>query len=288
MIEIKIIDAANEKADVLRTIAQCINQLADFKEAVEAKEIPKPEAVLTPAGLLPTPQKPSESAAIYHTAEPISDSRTYLPPEMRPFEPALVPPANNPFAKPPAPVADHIVQTVKAPSIPVPPPIAPALPPIPQVAPTDPTKVPSTVPATDADAAGLPWDARIHSRTKSKNIDGTWKLMRGVNPATVKAVKDELQQRTASPAIYTGHVPGTPVVVPGIPPAPVSVATVADFPSLMTKATQSIEAGLITPDRILQIVKEMGLNSLAAVATRPELISIVMDRIEAATLVGSN
>ena len=35
----------------------------------------------------------------------------------------------------------------------------------------------------DLDSAGRPWDARIHTKVKTKTVNGQWKLLRGVKPA---------------------------------------------------------------------------------------------------------
>lgn len=70
-------------------------------------------------------------------------------------------------------------------------PAVPAPPvPVPSV-PTAPVASPSLA---DVDSTGLPWDERIHSGTKAKNADGTWRARRGMNDAAkVKEVEAELR-----------------------------------------------------------------------------------------------
>lgn len=51
------------------------------------------------------------------------------------------------------------------------------------------TPGPVEVSDVTVDAAGLPWDARIHSGAKSKLANGNWKLLRGVDPALVASVE---------------------------------------------------------------------------------------------------
>lgn len=52
----------------------------------------------------------------------------------------------------------------------------------------------SDTPATPAtDAAGLPWDERIHASSKALNADGTWRRKRGVDETTVARVEAELR-----------------------------------------------------------------------------------------------
>lgn len=106
----------------------------------------------------------------------------------------------------------------------------------------------SATPATGAviselDSTGLPWDERIHASGKSRNKDGSWRLRRGVEPATVTSVTQELHARMinsvpAPPMNLSTQefhaqvpVPGVPAVaptfpgsvpVPPFPPAPVA------------------------------------------------------------------
>jgi hypothetical protein len=47
--------------------------------------------------------------------------------------------------------------------------------------------------AAEVDVTGTPWDARIHSGSKSKNADGTWRKMRGVSDEKFNAVMAELK-----------------------------------------------------------------------------------------------
>lgn len=67
--------------------------------------------------------------------------------------------------------------------------------------------------APEVDSSGLQYDERIHSGTKAKNKDGSWKQRRGVDDATIAAVESELLAK------YT--VPPAPPAAPAIPPAPV-------------------------------------------------------------------
>lgn len=57
--------------------------------------------------------------------------------------------------------------------------------------------------APELDTQGLPWDGRIHSGSKSKNKDGSWRLKRDLPDATRDAVLTELRQLMAAPAPVT-------------------------------------------------------------------------------------
>jgi len=70
-----------------------------------------------------------------------------------------------------------------------------------------------TAPATDA--TGLPWDERIHAKSKNTNKDGSWKKARGVSDALVAQVEAELRGRVASPIPTTGNA-----LPPSQPPSP--------------------------------------------------------------------
>lgn len=106
-----------------------------------------------------------------------------------------------------------------------------------------------TTSTTDVDAAGLPWDERIHSSSKEKLVkDNTWKLKRGVDKNLVAQIEAEYRAagfldtrnavnapvggaavQTPVPPTNTAAVPGAGAAVggglPGLPggmPAPVT------------------------------------------------------------------
>jgi hypothetical protein len=105
----------------------------------------------------------------------------------------------------------------------------------------------------ERDSENLPWDARIHSETKKKNADGTWRFRRGLDETVKHTVYGELvatygkaAQLSAMPAPATGAaVPPQPPVPPAPvpaeptaaqafggapPPPPIPTATVLPFP----------------------------------------------------------
>lgn len=75
-------------------------------------------------------------------------------------------------------------------------------PPVPAVASNDaaPEDTASADSAATTDAAGLPWDERIHAGSKVMNADGTWRRKRGVDEATAQAVEAELRGVPQAPA----------------------------------------------------------------------------------------
>ena len=66
----------------------------------------------------------------------------------------------------------------------------------------------ATVPTVALDANGLPWDARLHAGTKTKNADGTWRALR--KPAAPKAdVEADLLAGLAARPTAVPPPPGT-------------------------------------------------------------------------------
>jgi hypothetical protein len=55
--------------------------------------------------------------------------------------------------------------------------------------------------STEVDVNGTPWDARIHSTTKSKTKDGAWRKMRGVSDEQYNAVIAEIGQAKPAPVV---------------------------------------------------------------------------------------
>ncbi len=83
--------------------------------------------------------------------------------------------------------------------------------------------------ASTLDKAGLPWDSRIHAKTKTTNKDGTWKYAVGVDrEVLVPQVEAELRQQYPAPEANDQPVsePVTPAAATP-PGAPVNVASSA-------------------------------------------------------------
>lgn len=126
---------------------------------------------------------------------------------------------------------------------------------------------------SELDSEGLPWDSRIHAKTKTKNADLTWKILR--RPKTfdttedwesfISSVKAEL--KLAAPATTDDSVPppndfGTTTTDDNVPPPNEFGATTEEtpapaeeenitFPVLMKFVTGS--KGAITQDMFQEI-----------------------------------
>ena len=96
------------------------------------------------------------------------------------------------------------------------------------------------------DSEGYPWDARIHSETRNKNQDGSWRIRRGVDKDLVDAVRLEFKNGAANAAelmdtpaappapsapAFGGELPQGATPVEPAPAAPAPAAPVAPAPS---------------------------------------------------------
>ncbi len=167
----------------------------------------------------------------------------------------------------------HDVQPepIAVPSLPVaaPPPL-----PVPLPADSDDNgAVDASAPALDVE--GLPWDARIHGKTKTRNQDGSWRKRRGVDDAAVAAVEAELRARLSPPMPVPVEVPVAPpmpvevpvAVVPVAPPMPVEVAPVPVAPPMPTTIP---EPAVVAPVAPPMPVAEVPVSSPPPAAPPPE------------------
>lgn len=177
----------------------------------------------------------------------------------------------------------------------------------------------AAVPVAAVDATGLPWDARVHSESKAKNKDGSWRTRRNLVPGLLEAVTAELRGSVATltvpaqpataadvaavavppppppvslPAPGAVVVPPPPSVsLPGVPPPPPPAAAVLpgngtqplDFPTLMKKITQATMTGKLRQDEIPPMLKLLGVDSLTALAAKPDCWAAVSAAVTAKT-----
>lgn len=154
---------------------------------------------------------------------------------------------------------------------------------------------PPGAPAVDVklDGRGYPWDARIHSSSRAQLAKPPhgWKPLRGVDPALVELVEAEWRAlRTGTPPATAAAVQAeAPAIDPAVafptlqpgesaslfadtpppvaPPAPVApAAPPATFAELMGRVASAGKMEQATAAAV-----ELGAQSLALVATRPEL-----------------
>jgi hypothetical protein len=118
-----------------------------------------------------------------------------------------------------------------------------------------------TLPTPDVDSRGLPWDERIHAGTKVLNVDGTWRNKRGVDKNLLAQVEAELQgEHITEPEV------ATPIPTPT--PTPATQEEEWTFGGLMGQITiREVDA-----DKVLDAVQAVGLESIALLAARPDLV----------------
>ena len=135
--------------------------------------------------------------------------------------------------------------------------------------------------SVELDTQGMPWDIRIHARTKTKMKDGSWKKLRGVGPNVVKQVEAELKAVQNIPAPPPSvAVPVPPVTAAAVQAPAVAVAAVPGFTDLMSLVTKSITEGKLKRDQVVEVLKPFGIPSLPLVSTRLDLIPAIMLALE--------
>lgn len=211
-----MIDMAVESVAGLRLAAQF---LLDHAAIIEGDTLTN-----VPAGTLPV-------VPVAPLAPPAPSNIVPFPPPPPPVVPVAANPAPSmgngqtaPIA-PPAPTATPSA-SISAPAVPAPP--------VPSMIPNSASPATTTTGVIERDSAGMPWDARIHQKGKSKKKDHTWKLQKGIDPAIVQGVLQDLQARgLMAPPVPNTPVPvgaSAPVSLPPVPPAPGPNGAGAHFP----------------------------------------------------------
>lgn len=131
------------------------------------------------------------------------------------------------------------------------------------------------------DAAGLPWDARIHSESKATVADGTWRKRRGVDPELVKQVEAELRGEVpaaaATPAVTEPSasipVPPPPAPIPEPPPAPTPEAAPARS---LTDLSAAVAQGKLKMTDLIAKAQEQGCADVVALTDNPLALAAVI------------
>jgi hypothetical protein len=75
--------------------------------------------------------------------------------------------------------------------------------------------------ADEFDRSGVPFDVRIHQKSRNQKKDGTWKLQKGIDDSVVAAVMQELAPRMLkAPAVAPPAPSATPAPVGASAPVP--------------------------------------------------------------------
>jgi hypothetical protein len=171
-----------------------------------------------------------------------------------------------------------------------PPPVAETLAPISMAEVAD-SRATAPVETEDLDANGLPWDARIHAATKTKDAKGNWKYLRGVDrDVLVPEIEAELRETMGDDGAWDavdadpnaqpdGHI-GTIITdtppAPPAPPAPVApTATPSTSVTTFAQLVTGITSKSIPEDKVNAALAVVGLQHFALLGARPDLIPTV-------------
>lgn len=229
------------------------------------------EKTVTKTSLIPTDTEASTTAEDHHVVLHADGTQAFAPAATD--DPTAVfggeapKPAAAVAPTPPAPVA----------------PVAPTAPASTTPAPTTPNSEIAT------DNAGMPWDRRIHSESKSINkTDGLWRTKRGVDPELVKSVEAELRNVMTIPKPDPAPTPTVDPapVAPTAPTAPVAPAsaqastTPKNLGELMIVAQQLVASGKIASlDVVRATAAELGVVALPLLGTRPDMVEAVYNKL---------
>jgi hypothetical protein len=159
---------------------------------------------------------------------------------------------------------------------------------------------------TEYDSAGVPWDARIHQKAKSKKKDLTWKIQKGLDPLIVQGVIAELSAngklrqadafppkaaeapsppssaaasvfgKTPLPAGAEAPQPPAPPVNNAPPPPPPSDAQPGTaFRTLVARFAAATKAGHMTPQQLNALCQANGAPNIMALNSMEHLIPAV-------------
>jgi hypothetical protein len=137
--------------------------------------------------------------------------------------------------------------------------------------------------SVSVDSSGLPWDARIHSASRSLNADGTWRAKRGLNTDAKVQVEKELHQVMSIPS------PPQPqqTQVPPPPPASIVEQTVDPeiaqrqaFMDLIGRTSAALAARKISEDQVTKICTSVGIANLPLLGLRLDLVPQVAPMID--------
>lgn len=143
----------------------------------------------------------------------------------------------------------------------------------------------------ERDAAGLPWDARIHQKSRGKKKDLTWKLLKGIDPLMVQQVVKELVggAQVLLPRGPTGvplPPPPAPVSVPlaagNVPaPPPPAVGGLSPYRSLLDKVIGYQTSGRLTKAQVDMICQNNGCPGITELGRMTHLVADVNAGIDA-------
>lgn len=115
----------------------------------------------------------------------------------------------------------------------------------------------------EVDKDGLPWDGRIHSESKAKNKDGTWRARRNLPDGVAATVTAELRSLAGiPPATPTGDLPPLPDAT--VSPPVVTATAVTPFNQMLRSITPHLRSeanpsGKLVQTDITEGARKLGL-----------------------------
>ena len=106
--------------------------------------------------------------------------------------------------------------------------------------------------AEELDSASQPWSAELHSSSRAKVADGTWKKRRGAVVAPPATVQEATEQIAAAFA-------ESPLATPPVPPAPTASAE-----PIMPKIFALITSQIVTINQAVEAAQAEGFADLGA------------------------
>lgn len=165
-----------------------------------------------------------------------------------------------------------------------------------ETAPVIPPAAAALAPSVPLDKSGLPWDQRINTGNKAQTAKGIWKRAPGLTDEFYQETLEQLKRTmagaapaapapgevvtTAAPAMpMTTHPPVPPAAV--VPAAPVAEDVPTTFPLLLAAISKrtGVNPPKITSDEIAMVCAMKGIESLAMLNNRPELIPAVYEEL---------
>lgn len=123
--------------------------------------------------------------------------------------------------------------------------------------------------AATVDSTGLPWDARIHSSSRTTNNDGTWKKKKGTGEVFYNQIVAELRQKQPAPAFV-------PLTAQAAPAAPQAAA-----PTTFAEMCKWVTGNGFTMADLLAHAKEYGIEAAGQLAqpANAALIPLVHEKM---------
>jgi hypothetical protein len=115
------------------------------------------------------------------------------------------------------------------------------------------------LPGAETDSSGTVWNAEIHSSSKAKNKDGTWRRKRGID--------DDAPVQQVIPPVQS---------VPAAPAAPT-----IDYNTLMNLTGAKMMEGKLSNASLGTIMVEYGITNFQELIPRPDLIPTIYAKVYA-------